>query len=121
MLPPPAGVCSAALLVAGASGEELPPVDGVPSAAPGDGLAALLNTWFAAEVLPLNVEPEMLGKELFKKNTGPCCAVLLLKVQLAMLASWQLFCSQQASCQSCLHACLSSTALEKYVAASIEG
>ncbi len=44
MLPPPAGVCSAALLVAGASGEELPPVDGVPSAAPGDGLAALLNT-----------------------------------------------------------------------------
>ncbi len=63
----------------------------------------------------------MSGKELFKNNTGPCCAVLLLKVQLAMLASWQLFCSQHASCHSCLHACLSGTAPGIYVAASIEG
>ena len=36
----------------------------------------------------------MLGKELFKNSTGPCCAVLLLKVQATILAFWQLFCIQ---------------------------
>ncbi len=98
ILPPPAGTLSAAP-PGGDSAEGLPPVNGLPSAVPaaaGDAFTALLNSWFPAEVLPLKVEPEMFGRELLRNRTGPCCAVLLLKVQETILASWQLFCRQTA-------------------------
>ena len=43
-------------------------------------------------MLPLKVDPVIVGMLLFKYRTGPSCAVLLLKVQSLMAASSQLFC-----------------------------
>lgn len=63
--------------------------DVVPPSEPsaGDGVTELSNTWSPAVALPLNVLPVMFGTLLFRNNTGPCCAVLLVKVQETMLAS----------------------------------